>query len=176
MRGEFVRKAGGFLRALGIRLKGDGLNEISLLRPNGSRLVGLPGKHDTIRGFSRPGLILIDEAARVPDQVVHAATPMLATCDGPLWLMSTPNGKRGFFWDAWSGKMGDDWTRISVKATGCPRISRAHLDRERKTMSERHFAQEYLCEFAEAEGQLIRDDFIDRAIRPDVEPLRLPWR
>ena len=41
--GEFVRKAAGFARRLGIRPKGDGDNEISLVLPNGSRIVGLPG-------------------------------------------------------------------------------------------------------------------------------------
>ena len=41
--GEFVRKAAGFVRRLGIRARGDGDNEISLLFPNGSRIVGLPG-------------------------------------------------------------------------------------------------------------------------------------
>lgn len=174
--GEFVRKAARFLDRMHIGRKSDGLNEISLLLPNGSRIVGLPGKEDNIRGFSQPGLILVDEAARVPDAMFEAVTPMLAICDGPMWLMSTPSGKRGFFWDAWSGAKGADWTRISVKATECPRISRAFLDRERKAMSQRAFAQEYLCEFAEAEGQLIRDDFIDRAIRYDVPPLDLGRR
>ena len=42
-RGEFVRKAGAFLRMLGMRVRGDGQNEISILLPNGSRTVGLPG-------------------------------------------------------------------------------------------------------------------------------------
>ena len=49
--GEFLRKATGFARMLGIRSKGDGDNEISLELPNGSRIVGLPGMEATIRGF-----------------------------------------------------------------------------------------------------------------------------
>ena len=123
---------------------------------------------------TRLGLVLIDEAARVPDDIFHAVSPMLATCDGPMWLMSTPVGRTSFFWEAWSGALGSDWTRISVKATECPRIRREHLDRERRIMSERKFAQEYLCEFAEAEGQLFREDFLQRAIRHDIEPLDIP--
>ena len=50
--GEFLRKAAGFARRLGIRPKGDGDNEISLALPNGSRIVGLPGEEATVRGFS----------------------------------------------------------------------------------------------------------------------------
>jgi hypothetical protein len=174
--GEFVLKAAGFLNRLGIRRRGDGLNEISLLLPNDSRIVGLPGKEDNIRGFSRPGLILIDEAARVPDEMYAAVSPMLATCDGPMWLMSTPAGKRGYFYEAWSGAKGAAWTRISVKAPDCPRISRAFLDRERQTMNDRMYRQEFLCESLEADGQLIRDDFLDDAIRRDVRPLDLEKR
>ncbi len=48
--GEFVRKASHFVSKLGIRPRGDGDNATSLLFPNGSRIVGLPGTEATIRG------------------------------------------------------------------------------------------------------------------------------
>src|SRR5436190_16686715 len=41
---ELVRKAAAFLFRLGVRARGDGVNKISLLLPNRSRIVGLPGK------------------------------------------------------------------------------------------------------------------------------------
>ena len=66
---EFVRKAAGFLRKLDIRPRGDGDNKTSLLLPNGSRIVGIPGKESTIRCFSNASLLLIDEASRVPDDL-----------------------------------------------------------------------------------------------------------
>ena len=66
---EFVRKAAHFLRALDTVARGDGSNEISLALPNGSRIVGLPGKDATIRGYSSVALLLIDEASRVPDSL-----------------------------------------------------------------------------------------------------------
>src|SRR5439155_6384357 len=96
---EFIRKSKQFTRRLGIRPRGDGDNEISLLFPNGSRIVGLPGMEDTVRGFSAVSLMLIDEASRVSDDLYKAVRPMLAVGDGDLWLMSTPNGKRGFFYE-----------------------------------------------------------------------------
>jgi hypothetical protein len=76
--GEFLRKAAGFARRLGIRPRGDGDNEISLRFPNGSRIVGLPGMEDTVRGFSAVSLMLIDEASRVSDDLYQAVRPMLA--------------------------------------------------------------------------------------------------
>jgi hypothetical protein len=93
--GEFLRKATGFARKLGIKPKGDGDNEISLELPNRSRIVGLPGSEATVRGFSAVSLLLVDEAARVSDELYLAIRPMLAVSDGALWLMSTPFGKRG---------------------------------------------------------------------------------
>src|ERR1039458_5399126 len=94
--GEFIRKASAFAQELKIRPQGDGDNEISLAFPNGSRVVGLPGNEATIRGFSAVSLLLVDEAARVADELYMAIRPMLAVSRGTLWLMSTPFGKRGF--------------------------------------------------------------------------------
>jgi len=92
--GEFVRKAAGFARRLGMRTKGDGTNEMSLQFPNRSRIIGLPGSEETIRGFSAVSLLLVDEAARVSDELYLTVRPMLAASSGALWLMSTPCGKR----------------------------------------------------------------------------------
>ncbi len=88
--GEFLRKAAGMLRRLGITPQGDGDNEKSLALPNGSRIVGLPGREGTVRGFSAVSLLLMDEASRVEDAVYKALRPTLAVGGGDLWLMSTP--------------------------------------------------------------------------------------
>ena len=120
---EFVRKAGGFVQCLGIRQRGDGDNENSLALPNGARIVGLPSTEGTVRGFSAVSLILIDEAARVSDDLYKAVRPMLAVGGGDLWLMSTPAGKRGFFYEEWANG-GERWERVSVKAEECERIPR----------------------------------------------------
>src|ERR1700730_6609953 len=98
---EFLRKASGFARKLDIRPRGDGDNEISLLFPNGARIVGLPGSESTVRGFSAVSLMIIDEAARVSDDLYKTLRPMTAVSGGALLLMSTPFGKRGFFYEAW---------------------------------------------------------------------------
>ena len=70
--GEFMRKAEEFVRRLGMRPRGDGDNAMSILLPNGSRIVGLPGNETTVRGFSAVSLLLIDEAARVGDDAVSS--------------------------------------------------------------------------------------------------------
>jgi len=167
--GELMRKIEGFLRHCGLRVKGDGSNEMSILLPNGSRIVGLPGGEGTIRGFSSVNLLIVDEAARVPDESYRAARPMLAVANGDLLLLSTPYGKRGFFYEEWSGQ--SDWLRIQVRAEDCPRIPRDFLDDERRSLGDLWFRQEYCCEFIDNETQLFSRDTITRALDKDIEPL-----
>jgi hypothetical protein len=78
--GEFVRKAEEFVRRLGLRERGDGLNRVSISLPNGSRIIGLPGTDATSRGFSAVSLLIFDEAAWVPDAVYDAMRPT------PCWM------------------------------------------------------------------------------------------
>lgn len=170
--GELVRKAEGFARRLGIRTKGDGDNEMSLAFPNGSRMVGLPASEATIRGFSAVSLLLVDEAARVEDDLYRAIRPMLAVSGGALWLMSTPFGARGFFWEAWE-RGGGEWVRARVPATECPRIAPEFLAQERQTLGDRWFRQEYLCEFVDASSGVFGREMLERAITDEVAPLRL---
>jgi hypothetical protein len=170
--GEFLRKAAGFVRKLQIRAKGDGDNEMSLLLPNGSRIVGVPGTEATIRGFSAVRLLLVDEASRVSDGVYMAVRPMLAASDGALWLMSTPNGKRGFFYETWEHG-GPEWVRVRAPATACSRIRGSFLEEERAVMGARYFRQEYQCEFEDSVSSVFARDLIERAFRRDVEPLTI---
>lgn len=167
---EFVRKAKEMLHRAGVRPRGDGDNPVSIALPNGSRIVGLPGSESTVRGFSSVSLLLIDEAAQVTDGLYRALRPMLADGSGDLWLMSTPWGKRGFFYERWS-RGGDRWTRVSVPATECPRISKDFLDEERAEHGDTHLRQEYLCEFVGNRLSVFDSDLLDRALDGDIEGL-----
>ena len=164
--GEFVRKAEGFLHTLGMTTRGDGDNETSLVLPNGSRIVGLPGREATIRGFSNVALLLIDEASRVPDELYQAVRPMVAANpDAAIWLMSTPNGRQGFFYDEWS-QGGPEWKRVEAPATQCPRIRPGFLEEERRHLADQVFRQEYLCEFLAADFAYFDPESIEHAFRP----------
>jgi hypothetical protein len=169
--GEFLRKSEVLLARTGVRPRGDGKNPLSLLLPNGSRIVGLPGTEGTVRGFSSVSLMVIDEASRVPDDVYKALWPMLAVEDGDLWLLSTPWGKQGFFYENW--EHGDtEWERVTVRAAECPRIRKEFLEEEREQMGNAWFAQEYLCEFVDNGRNLFRREVVRGALE-DREPLGL---
>ena len=151
-------------------MRGDGYNALSLLLPNGSRIVGVPGKETNIRGFSAVSLLLIDEASLVPDAMYKALRPMLAVNNGDLWMMSTPRGKRGFFWRIWTSG-GPEWERVMAPATECARIRPEFLEEERGEMGDAHFRQEYLCEFIDSGTGWFRRGVVEAALDYDLEPL-----
>ncbi len=137
---------------------------------NLSRIVALPGKEATIRGFSGVSLLIVDEASRVPDELYQAVRPMLAVSGGDIVLLSTPFGKRGFFFHEWA-EGGADWHRTKVTAEDCPRIPREWLEQERRSIGDWWFRQEYMCEFVETIDQVFSYDDIQRALDDSVTPL-----
>jgi hypothetical protein len=130
---------------------------------NLSRVVCLPCKEETIRGFARVSLLIIDEAARVPDDLYRAVRPMLAVSNGRLICLSTPYGRRGFFHDAWAHG-GSDWARIEVPAERIGRITPEFLAGERRALGASWFRQEYGCSFEALEG-LVYPDFARCVVR-----------
>jgi hypothetical protein len=153
---ELYRTLTDFHRRLGSKLLlRQTAHELQLT--NRSRVVCLPCREETIRGYANVSMLVIDEAARVPDDLYRAVRPMLAVSGGRLVCLSTPYGKRGFFWEAWA-KGGPDWHRIEVPAGQVPRIKPEFLAEERRALGESWFRQEYGCSFEALEG-LVYPDF-----------------
>jgi hypothetical protein len=168
---EFLRKAAELLVKVDIKPKGDGDNKVSLLLPNGSRIVGLPGRETTTRGFSAVSMLLFDEASRVPDEVYQALRPSLAVGGGDLWLMSTPCGQRGFFYETWVGR--ENWFRVSAKVTECAHISTEFLEEERMEKTADCFAQEYMCEFTASDDAVFDRRLVEAAMDDSVTELNI---
>ena len=87
------------------------LNGESVLKAefaNGSRILALPGTEKTVRGLANVSLAIVDEAARVDDELLTAIRPMMATSTGGgrLIALTTPAGKRGWFFEAWTFNAG----------------------------------------------------------------------
>ncbi|MDP9458366.1 MAG: hypothetical protein CYG60_24530 [Actinobacteria bacterium] len=145
------------------------VNKMGLKLPNGSKISAMPGTDASSRGFTAD-LLIIDEAAFARNAFYDAIRPSLAVSNGDVILASTPNGKRGFFYGEWSE--GDDWERFEVPANLCPRITDAFLRAELKRMGERHYLQEYFCQFAQAEDSVFQTEVIADAFGDeDVLPL-----
>jgi hypothetical protein len=136
---------------------------------NGSRIVSLPGEEGTIRGYSGVSLLVIDEAARVSDDLYFSVRPMLAVSGGRLVCLSTPFGKRGWFYEEWTGP--GSWARVQITAAQCPRISAAFLAEERRSLGERWYRQEYECSFEETSDAVFSYADVQAACADDLPPL-----
>jgi hypothetical protein len=158
---ECYRKAADRYERLGRPVPGK-VNATYLELANRSRLIAVPGSEKTIRGFSAASLIVVDEAARVPDPLMAAIRPMLAVSSahggGRLLACTTPFGKRGWFHAEYTGS--GEWHRVQVTADRCPRITPRFLEDERRALGERLFLQEYFCSFEDAVGQLFSTEDI----------------
>ena len=166
---ELFGKVLSFYRDLGRPVSPHGERKLSLELENGSRIVTLPGSKKTIRGFSGAALLILDEAARVADELYFAVRPMLAVSGGALIMLSTPYGKRGVFYEECTG--GHGWERYEVPASQCLRISEAFLEEERRVLPSWVYRQEYECSFEDTEDQVFTTEMVEQAVTPEVTPL-----
>jgi hypothetical protein len=155
-------------KSLGRPLRADRHNETLLELENGSRLVSLPGREETLRSYQGVALLLIDEAARVPDDLYYSVRPMLNVSQGRLVCLSTPFGTRGFFWREWHDA-GADWKRVCVPWTLCPRLKEEAIARERRSMGDGWVAQEYEGSFLARQGA-VYPDFAKAEVDQEVLP------
>lgn len=133
---------------------------------NSSRIVSLPGKEQNVRGYAGVSLLIVDEAARVPDDLYYSVRPMLAVSNGRLIALSTPFGNRGWWAEAWHSS--EAWQRWEIPASKCPRISPEFLEEERRVLGSYWFEQEYECRFLDAQTQLLSKEDVDKMFDEEV--------
>jgi len=164
---ELFAKVTGFLKDLEPAEVLEEDNKSCCTLANGARLVSLPGDPDTLRGYSAPKLIIKDEAAFVSDAMQAALDPMLAVSKGRLIEMSSPNGKRGHFYENWQHGVGLE--RIKIIGRECPRIGAEFLEKMRQKLGPMLFAQEFEGEFIDAESSAFSSEMIELALVNDFE-------
>jgi hypothetical protein len=166
---ELFTKVARFYGLLGHPIPADSYRKLGMHLTNGSRIEALPGTEKTIRGFSGVDLLIVDEAARVADELYYTVRPMLAVSGGRLMLLSTPFGERGVFYEEWTGGVG--WERYEVPASECPRIPAEFLQEERAALPSWVYRQEYECSFEETEDQVFTREMVEQAVSGEVTPL-----
>jgi terminase large subunit-like protein len=165
---ELLARVRSLLNRLPDRPEVAGEGALSVRLANGSRVLSLPGNEATVRGFSAD-LLVIDEAARVDNALYEAVRPMLAVTGGRLVALTTPWGRRGWFWEAWSGS--EAWHRIRVLAAEVPRISEAFLEEERRALPALVYASEYECEFVDSVTSVFATQDVFAALDDDLVPM-----
>ncbi len=151
-----------------------------------TRPVGDTG--DATRGFEG-GVLIVDEASRMPKLFWIAAKPILLTTNGEIWMCSTPFGKQGYFWDKFKESyidkkkgarfkvfyksseevmterpLSDVWTKDIRE--GAIRI----LKEEKEEMTDLEYGQEYLGLFLDDLRQFFPDELILECMRSKFGP------
>jgi len=139
---EMLRRIRDMAAHAGIPVQRDTATELEI---GDSRIVSLPASEHTIRGYTAH-MVIVDEAAFVPDEVYDAIIPSIAATNGSLVLLSTPFGRGGYFHRCW---LDPSFSRHEVPSSACPHISEEFLASERERMSDMAFRQEYLAEFVD---------------------------
>ena len=81
--------------------------------------------------------------------------------------MSSPNGKRGHFYENW--EHGVEVERIKIIGRECPRIGPEFLEKMRQKLGPMLFAQEFEGEFIDAESSAFSSEMIKLALVEDFD-------
>ena len=162
-------------------------NSRKITLKNGSTMLARPvgNTGDAIRGFEGDVLIL-DEVSRFNELILEAATPILLTTGGEIWMCSTPFGKQGFFYRAYQNKekryrifetntekvinereISESWTNEQREK------ALKFLEQEKKEKSELQYGQEYLGLFLDDLRRFYEDEWIEAVCilkRPEITP------
>ncbi len=140
----------------GVRYK-----QLEIELPGGVRIIGLPAKPETIRGFT--GDVFLDEfAMHADDRAIWAATfPTLLRGDGELDIASTPKGKGNIFYELSKNEKFERSTITLQNAVdqgldvSCDEIRTSMADEEL-------YRQEFQCEFVDEATALLTYEQIAR--------------
>jgi phage FluMu gp28-like protein len=114
---------------------------------NGSKILALPcGKGKGLRGQTC-SLIVCDEAAFMPEEVIsEVLLPMLATTDGYAIMLSTPWTKDHIFYKAFTSAK---WSKYHYKTSDNPMVKPEFLEEQRELVGEQRYLQEYEAQFTD---------------------------
>lgn len=105
------------------------------------------------------GLVIVDEAAmaRHLEAAWNAAlSPTLTDYTGGAWFFSTPKGHNYFHSLSQEWQSDDEWAHHHAPSDENPYLPREEIERQRRKLPERIFAQEYLAQFLEDGGGVFR--------------------
>ena len=108
---------------------------------------------ENLRGYTVSGVLIVDEAAYIDDEVFNAVLPTTDVHQAPIIIVSTPRFRSGFFYNYYMdgldrkvrGVYGYDWAVYDKSKI----LSPERLEFYRKRMPRTKFVQDYLGEFCD---------------------------
>lgn len=134
---------------------------------NKSEIIALPANADSIRGYENVGAIFADEAAhwnlKNDETVLEAIEPHRTKSDANIIIVSTPNGRRGFFSNIFHGLESRYYKEIKpwTVSEGLL-IDREEVEKIKKEDPYK-FEQEYNCQFVSTRYAAIPQEAIKAA-------------
>lgn len=144
-----------------LRRKNETLLELEF--NNGSSILFRSGEQmDSLRGFSVSGLLVLDEAAYLKDEVFEIIKPTTDVWNAPILIISTPRFREGFFYECFKKGFDGNFSKYyqsfdwALEDTSML-LSKDKLEMYRLTTSKNKFRTEYLGEFADDDGCLFNN-------------------
>ena len=145
----------------------DDKHDLHIILKNGTEIEGKPSNSEAIRGETKIKAVVVDEAghfAIVDDSVVlDAIEPILHTNKSDIFLVSTPRGQRGFFYELAMSE--NDYKKIQYDYT-CA-IGWIYSNKEMQEELKRtdiDVDQEYRCQYTSARSSIfgvIKDEALE---------------
>lgn len=112
---------------------------------------------DNLRGDTITGILIIDEAAFIPDEIIETILPTIDANNANLMIISTPLFTSGYFYEEYiSGglnKLVLDWNKYDTSEF----LSATKLEEYRRKLSPNKFKSEYLGQFITENGLLFNN-------------------
>lgn len=158
--------------------KNDSLLEITLVNDS-TILFKSAEQKDALRGFTVSGILCIDEAAYISDEVYSIIQPTTDVHRCPILIVSTPRFKTGFFWQKYAlGCLKSSQPQI-ISYDLCQYdtsqlLSPERLEMYRQTMPKNMFKSEYLGEFLDSDSMLF-GEFKSCVMKAGEKPVNDEW-
>ena len=140
-----------------IRKKNDSLLEIEFI--NGSTILFKSAEQrDNLRGYTYTGILCIDEAAYISDEIYSIVKPSTDVHKTPVLIVSTPKFRLGFFFELFAKGQTGDYPNISSYDfndfdTSCL-LSAESLEMYKQMLPKNQFLTEYLGEFMDSDSSV----------------------
>lgn len=149
------------LRNTGLLLSHNG-TDLDITFFNGSQILFASAEQgDNIRGatVSKYGIMIIDEAAYITDEVYYICTPFVNANNAPTLIVSTPRFKSGFFYDFFEDGRNGKPNIYSYDFTEYPNpyLTKERLEMYRSKMPLNLFRADYLGQWMEAMSDIFGD-------------------
>lgn len=139
-----------------IKKKNDSLLEITFIN-NSTILFKSAEQKDSLRGYTYTGLLCIDEAAYIQDEVFSIVKPSTDVHRCPVLITSTPKFRLGFFFELFNkglsgvkGISSYDFNDFDTSAL----LSPSALEMYKQMLPKNQYKTEYLAEFLDSDSSV----------------------